>query len=177
LEFYINGEVWDEYSDEIPVHMRFIIPDNSGVIKRIDYNSPKDARETEINIGHSTALKFLKAVVHQLNAPFWSKDLSNAHHDYDPCLAIYPEHRPDYGISQDCEHEENFDCALYVDDDDSDGSHNNKTDDENNKSITQDISTDNREPMWSLRLLLTKGIGEKIQTFYNQMHDESQELF
>ena len=39
------------------------------------------------------------------------------------------------------------------------------------------MSIEGREPIWSLHLLLTKGIGEKVQTFYNQMHEAPQDLF
>ena len=172
LEFYINGEVWDEYGDEISVRMRFFT-DNSGVMRRVDYSAPEGEQETAINIGHSAALKFLKAVVHQLNAPFWSEDLSDADpDDYDPYLDILPEYRPDDHTDDEAEDdsgEENFDWALYIDDEDdeNDGGESNK----------QTAPAGDREPMWSLRLLLTKGMGEKVQTFYNQMHDEPQELF
>lgn len=173
LELYINGEVLDEYRDEIRVHMQFIIPNNSGVIRRIDYNAPEGEQETEVNIGHSAALKFLKAVIHQLDALFWSEDLSDANPDnFDPYLNVYPEHRFDYDTPTDYDDEEIFDWALYVDDADDNESEGNNSDDNQ-----QDIFVDDREPIWSLRLLLTKGIGEKIQTFYNQMHDEPQELF
>ena len=171
LEFYIHGEVWDEYGDEIPVHMRFFA-DNSGALRRIDYDAPELARENAIDIGHSAALKFLKAVVHQLNAPFWNEDLSDAGpDDYDPCdphLDILPEYRPDYDND-----EENFDWALYIDDEEE---IEDKADCGNNEKQQDDLA-DGREPVWSLRLLLTKGMGEKVQTFYNQMHDEPQELF
>jgi len=96
LEFFIHGEVWDEYGDENHVHMRFFA-DNNGVIRRINYTEPENERETSINIGQQAMLKFLKAVVHQLNAPFWTEDLSDADLDeIDPYLDILPEFRPDY---------------------------------------------------------------------------------
>ena len=126
LEFYINGEVWDEWGDELAVHMRFIIPDNSGVVKRIDYTAPETEQETEVNIGHSASLKFLKAVIHQFDALFWHENLSGAEYEY-------TEEPP--------------------------------------------APPDDREPIWSLRLLLTKGMGESVQTFYSQMHEEPQDLF
>ena len=151
LEFYINGEVWDEWGDEIPVHMRFVIPDNSGVIKRIDYNAQEGEQETSINIGHSPALKFLKAVIHQLDALFWSEDFSDAgdgDYDYDP-------------------------YDLYMDDDDTD----EEDEDDKNENSDDKPTTEDREPIWSLRLLLTKGMGENVQTFYNQMHEAPQDLY
>ena len=93
--------MWDEYGDEINVRMRFFA-DNCGVMRRIDYNAPEGEQETTISIGHSDTLKFLKAVVHQLNAPFWSEDLSDAGLDdydsYDLYLDILPEHRSGYDI-------------------------------------------------------------------------------
>ena len=144
LEFYINGEVWDECGDEIPVRMRFIMPDNRGALRRINYNAPKNEQETVINIGQAPALKFLKAVVHQLNAPFWSEDLSDASAE---------DNYSDYDFSFDDEDEDNGE-------------------DDNQTALVED-----REPIWSLELYLTNGIGENIQTFYNQMHEEPQELF
>jgi len=172
LEFYINGDVWDEWGDEVQVRMRFIMPDNSGIIKRIDYNAPEDEQETSVNIGHSTALKFLKAVIHQLDALFWSDDLSDAGYgddtDYDPYapyLGVLSEDKPDYGVVSDREDGENFDWALYIDDD------------MNEDNNGDESAVDDREPMWSLKLLLTKSMGEKVQTFYNQMHDAPQNLF
>ena len=150
LEFFIHGEVWDEYGDEQNVHMRFFA-DNTGAFRRIDYNAPEGEQEKSIQIVQHVALKFLKAVVHQLNAPFWSEDLSDAEPgDYDPYLDILPEYRPD----------------LY-------------DDEEIDDDVIGDAEpeSEDREPIWSLRLLLTKGMGEKTQTFYNQMHQEPQDLF
>ncbi|MDR2650660.1 MAG: hypothetical protein LBB94_13235 [Clostridiales bacterium] len=40
LEFYIHGDVWDEYGDETPVHMRFFA-DSGGVMRRIGYSAPE----------------------------------------------------------------------------------------------------------------------------------------
>jgi hypothetical protein len=156
LEFYIHGDVWSEFGDEIPVRMRFFA-DNSGSLRRIDYNAPDGEQETVIDIGQPAALKFLKAVVHQLNAPFWSEDLSDAEPDeygpYDPNLDTISEFPPDF----------NEDDYFYFDDED-----------EENEP---EAPAEDRVPIWSLRLLLTKGIGEQTQIFYNQMHHEPQELF
>jgi len=157
LEFFIHGEVWDEYGDEVSVHMRFFA-DNSGVIRRVDYSAPESEQETTVNIGVQSAIKFLKAVVHQLNAPFWSEDLSDAEPDYDPYLDILPEYRPDYYTDED------FSWALYIND-------------EGAEDAPEDDTAEDKEPVWSLKLSLTKGYGDKTQTFYNQMHQEPQELF
>jgi len=181
LEFYINGEVWNEWGNEISVRMRFTMPDNRGTINRIDYNAPDGEQETSVNIGHSAALKFLKAVIHQLDALFWSDDLSDAGHgdnsDYcdlfDLYLSVFPDDRPDYGIPPDYDEGENFDWALYVDDDDTDEDSDNDSIEDGNDG--EAIAT--REPVWSLKLLLTKNMGEKVQTFYNQMHNAPQDLF
>jgi hypothetical protein len=144
LEFYINAEVWNEYGDEIPVHMRFFM-DSSGVIRRIDYNMPIGEQETELNIKQPDALKFLKAVVHQLDAPFWSEDLSDTgDHDYDP-----------------------YDSYEDVGEDNNDETIDNE----------QEQLFEEREPICSLRMLLTKGLGENVQTFYNQLHEAPQDLF
>jgi len=167
LEFFIHGAVWDEYGDEMPAHMRFFA-NNTGAIRRIDYSASEGEQETSINIGQQTALKFLKAVVHQLNAPFWSEDLCDAGPDeydpYDPYLDILPECRPDYG--QDITEDENFEWALYID-----------GDDDLEKSEGPETLAGAKEPIWSLKLALTKGYGEKTQTFYNQMHQDPQDLF
>ena len=176
LEFYINGEVWDEWGDEVHVHMRFFV-DSSGILRCIDYDKSEIGRETAINIGQSSALKFLKAVVHQLNAPFWSEDLSDA--EPDDCgfqgYAILGH-----------EDDENFDWAVYIDgineDESSNGDDNisNNTHDEDNEqdnNSEQGTSAEKKEPIWSLHLLLNKGIGEITQTFYNQMHENPQNLF
>jgi len=178
LEFYINGDVWTEWGEEITVRMRFVIPENKGIVTRIDYNAPEGEQETTVDIGYSAALKFLKAVIHQLDALFWSDDLSDRGYDddldydpFDPYLGVFPEDRPDYGVVPDYEDGENFDWALYVDDDiDEDSSGDECGNDDESE-------TDSREPVWSLKLLLTKSMGEKVQTFYNQMHEPPQDLF
>jgi hypothetical protein len=148
FEFYINGEVWNEYGDEIPFKMRFFV-DNSGNLHRIDYTAPEGEQEAVINIGQQHAIKFLKFVVQQLNAPFWDEDLSDAAEgDFDP------EHYP------------YFDDAYDTDPDDIVQVIENE----------QEAPADGREPIWTLHLVLNKG-GEKTLTFYNQMHDEPRELF
>jgi hypothetical protein len=158
LEFFIHSEVWDEYGDEISVHMRFFA-DNNGVFRRIDYSAPEGEQEQTIHVRQSVAQKFLKAVVHQFNAPFWSEDLSDAGpDDYDPYLNILPEFRPDL------DDEEDFDWALYIDDDD-------------DEPESDPEPTEDKEPICSIKLMLTKGYGEKTQTFYNQLHQEPEELF
>lgn len=155
LEFFIHGEVWDEYGDEFPVHMRFTL-DNSGDLRRIDYDAPEAEREEHIQIGQQPALKFLKAVVQQLNAPFWPEDLSDGERMDDPCLDFLPEFRDD-----DLDFGE--DDPYLVE----------STDEPADEQETQEARG---EPLWSLSLALNKG-GKRDMTFYNQMHDEPQELF
>lgn len=87
LEFFIHGGVWDEWGNEISVHMRYFT-NHTGLFRRIDYDAPEHERETEIRIPPQEAKKFLKAVVHELNAPFWKEDLSDA-----GPLDILPEYR------------------------------------------------------------------------------------
>jgi len=151
LEFYIHGEIWDEWGDEISVHMRFFA-DNTGLFQRIDYDAPEGERETEIKMDGKEARKFLKAVVHELNAPFWDEDLSDADPSDDPYLDILPGYR-DYegGMIEDGFEEETGVCA-------------------------EGEEAETRQPLWSLKLKLNKG-GEREIAFYNQMRDEPQEFF
>jgi hypothetical protein len=148
LEFYIYGAVLDEYGDELTVHMRFFA-DNAGVVRRVDYDAPESEQETAVNIGQPAALRFLKTIVQQMDAPFWGDDLSDTVYSVNPYLDILPEYSPDL-------------------------------DDDNIESYNDGIewakpSADDREPLWSLRLVLNKG-GEITQAFYNQMPDEPQTL-
>jgi hypothetical protein len=159
LEFFIHGEVMDGYGDERHAHMRFFA-DSTGLMRRTDYGAPARERETSIHIGQAGAHKFLKTVVRQLDAPFWSEDLSDAGPDeYDPCdppPGILSEHRTE------CVGDGNFDLNEYTDD----------------SAGREEAGTHAEvgEPIWSLRLVLNKG-GETVQTFYNQMHEAPQELF
>jgi hypothetical protein len=147
LEFFIHGTVWDEYGDEVPVNMRFFV-DNNGAMRRIDYDAPENERETSIHIGQTKALKFLKAVVQQLNAPFWNEDYDLNGSDDDDF---------DFGIDGD-----NF----FSDEDDVDGS-----------SEPEEAPDENRKSVWTLRLVLNKG-GETTQTSYREyIQDEPQDLF
>ena len=157
LEFYINGEVWDEYGDNIHVHMRFFA-DETGVMRWIDYNAPPDDRETEISIGKPDAKKFLKSVVHHHDAVFWSDDLSDSDGDDYDFSDLYHDMLPGH-------------CSDF-DNDTFDSRH-----DESGVIPVLEEEPDEKEPIWSLRLSLTKGIGEKVQTFYNQMHENPQDLF
>jgi len=157
LEFYVHCVIWDEYGDEFPVKMRFYA-DNNGALRRIDYSTPEDEQENYINIGQSAAQKFLKSVVHEFNAPFWSDELSdsglNDYDPFDPNLDVLPEFLPDYDEDYDTDiGDDDIGCADF------------------------EAPLGEKEPVWSLRLVLNKGIGEKTQTFYYQMHDEPRELF
>ncbi len=159
LEFYIHGEVMDEWGDEIPVHMRFFV-NNKGVVKRIDYNAADEAaRETEINIGQSPTLKFLKSVIHQHNAPFWHEDTGGV---LSGPNGAEPERRNNY------EDELDYLCSLdYIED--------GYTDDYDDEA---EDGTDERqgEPLCSLRIVLNK-TGERVINFYVDIPYESQELF
>jgi len=158
LEFYVHCILWDEYGDELPEKMRFYA-DNSGEFRRIDYSAPEDVQEDSINIGQPAAQKFLNSVVHQLNAPFWSDELSDSgvdeYNQFDPTIDILPKCLPDY--------DEEYAPDISGDDD--------------NWYAGFEAPLVEKEPIWSLRLVLNKGIGEKTQTFYNQMHEEPRELF
>ena len=158
LEFYVHCVICYEYGDELPVKMRFYA-DDSGALKRIDYSAPEDEQEDSVNIGQPAAQKFLKYVVHQLNAPFWSDELGGSGLDdydpFDPNLDVLPEFRLDYvgDYDFDISGDDDSGCAVF------------------------EAPLVEKEPVWSLRLVLNKGIGEKAQTSYNQMHDEPRELF
>jgi hypothetical protein len=154
LEFFIHGDVWDEYGDEIHVHARFFA-DNNGALRRIDYGAPEGEQETDIHISQPAALKFLKSVVQQLNAPFWREDLSDAGpDDYDDCDPF------------------TFDDLDYDGDDEDD----EESDIEVESDETETASAEDREPIVFLRLALNKG-GENTLAFYNQLHDAPQELY
>jgi hypothetical protein len=99
LEFYIHADVFDEFGDELSVHMRFIVDDN-GEARRIDYDLPKDAQETVVHIEKHVAKKYLKALIHQDDALYWHEDLSDFDTDNDPFLDILPEQRHDYEVNE-----------------------------------------------------------------------------
>lgn len=82
LELFMRGEVWNEWGDEVNVHMLVSI-DNTGVIKRTDYDAPEGERETTITIDTKEARAFLKSVIHEDDALFWDEDLSDVD-GYDP---------------------------------------------------------------------------------------------
>ena len=152
LELYIHDVIWDIYGDEAQVNIR-VFAEDDGIIRCVDYNAPEAEREREIDIGKQEARRFLKSVVHELNAPFWNEDLSDSVYEHDPYLDILPEHRPS-GPDYD------------EDMDDLDGG----------EEAVPKPSTENREPLWSLRLELNTGENKEI-VFYNQMHDAPVELF
>ena len=92
LDFFIHGEVWNEYGDEIPVHVCFTL-DKSGLVHCIDYEQSEQKSERAIQLEPKEAKKLLKYVVHELNAPFWNEDLSDAVYEFDPHLDILSEYR------------------------------------------------------------------------------------
>ena len=148
LELFLCGEVWDEWGDEVDVHMRVAL-DRSGIVRRTDYNAPADAQETEIVIDGKEAKAFLKSVIHQYDALFWDEDLSDdPPGEFDPYLDLLPEYRPD------------FDADEPFEDEDSE----------------PEVVVETREPLWSLCLELNNGEEKKI-VFYNQLPDAPLDLF
>lgn len=77
LEFFLRGEVWDAWGDKSAVHTRFFAED-TGMFRRTDYKAPESERESVIDIGAKEARRFLKSVIHELDALFWDEDLSDA---------------------------------------------------------------------------------------------------
>ena len=144
LEFYLRGEVWDEYGDEIPVHSR-IFAGRDGTFRLIDCAHES---ETQVTVEKHIAQKFLKSLIHEWDVLFWAEDLSDSGpDDDDPYLDILPEYR-------------DFD------------------DEENDEDIPQEPeeTAPQGEPIWSVKLELNDG-SEKEIVFYNQPHDEPQELY
>lgn len=82
LEFFINGRIWDDQGEEKRAYMRFFA-DNSGLFRRVDYSRKDERREAEISIDRKEAGKYLKSVIHELDALFWEEDLSDAAQEYD----------------------------------------------------------------------------------------------
>jgi len=77
LEFFIHGEISDEYGEEVFVHATFYLKD-TGEVRRIDHDAPEGERETTAVIDKQDARRFLKSVIHELDALFWDEDLSDA---------------------------------------------------------------------------------------------------
>lgn len=61
LEFYLPGEVLDEYGDEIPVHARIFV-DRDGAFRLMDYTQQS---ETQMAVETPVAQKFLKSLIHE----------------------------------------------------------------------------------------------------------------
>ena len=199
LKMFIRGEVWNEYCDEILVHMLFTM-ERDGIIRKTDYNAPESDKESEVIIDKVHARKFLKSIIHEYDALFWNEDFSDADYsDIDPYLDVLPEYHPgyygygDYFNYEDIDYDDIDDDAIYDEDiydvhdeDMYDGNMNDKnTDDEDTEDeYTKDDGSGNtvddiaetKEPIFSLTLKLNNGEERKI-VFYNQLHDEPQELF
>ena len=151
LELFLDGEVWDEWGDEIPVHVR-VEMDDTGLIRRTDYDAPENGRETEITIDRQDARRFLKAVIHELDALFWDEDLSDAgpdDDDFDPFSDEDTDEAEDETAPEPVPAEQ---------------------------GEPERPPDESRLPLWSLRLELNNG-EDKAMTFYNQMHDEPQSLY
>lgn len=143
LEFYLRGDVWDEYGDEHPTHVR-VFADQDGTFRLVDYAQES---ETQVVVEKHIAQKFLKSLIHEWDILFWKEDLSDSVYEEDPFLDILPEFR-DYD------------------------------DEEDDEDIPQEPkeSTPQGELIWSVNLELNDGSDNEI-TFYNQLHDEPQELY
>lgn len=154
LELYICDEIYDEWGDVAKVHACVSMED-TGELKYINYSMPEGERERRVQIEKKDARRFLKAVVHELDAPFWDEELSDAMYVHDPYLDVLPEHL--------------FDLEFDMDDEDDE--------DVTGDEPEQDVSVDEtREPLWSLQLELNTGMKKKM-VFYNNMHDEPVTLF
>ena len=147
LELYVHDTIYDGWGDTADVHAR-VIAEDTGVFRYIDYNAPEEERERTVHIDPKEARRFLKAVVHELEAPFWAEDLSDTGYADTPYLDVFPESRPDFA-----------------------------GDDEEEEALTPEAAPDeNREPLWSLRLEMNTG-EDKEMVFFNQMHDAPVDLF
>ena len=147
LELYVHDTIYDGWGDTADVHARVIVED-TGDFRYIDYDAPEEERERTVHIDPKEARRFLKAVVHELEAPFWAEDLSDTGYADDPYLDVLPEFRPDFA-----------------------------DDDEEDEEPAQDVAPgDDREPLWSLRLEMNTG-EDKEMVFFNQMHDAPVDLF
>ena len=147
LELYIDDIIHNGLGDEVDVHAR-VFAEDTGVFRIVDYDAPEEDRERTVHIGPKEARRFLKAVVHELEAPFWAEDLSDAEYADDPYLDVLPEFRPDF-----------------VGDDE-----------EEEAPMPEAVPDDQREPLWSLRLEMNTG-EDKEMVFFNHMHDEPVNLF
>jgi len=151
LELYIHDEICNDWGDAVCVNARVRI-DQSGLLRYIDYALPEGQQEHETRIEPKEAKRFLKAVVHELNAPFWGEDYSDGTYNFDPYLDVLPEYRPDF-----------FDDDIEEDEDEG----------EDDEPADQ---PEEREPLWSILLELNTGEDKEI-VFYNNMTDAAAELF
>jgi len=141
LEFYLHGEVLDEYGDEIPVYA-CVLADRDGSFRLEDL---AQENETQVSVEKHIAQKFLRSLIHEWDILFWDEDLSDSGPDDDPYLDILPE--------------------FY-------------DDEEDDEDIPQEPeeAAPQGEPIWSMKLELNDGSDKEI-AFYNQLHDEPQELY
>jgi len=152
LDFFIHDTVWDEYGDEVPVHIRFVM-ENTGAFKRVDYAT---GDETEIQVDKREAHKFLKSLIHEWHVLFWDEDFSDEAG----------------GVYEDVDSMSEYWMYDGLDDED----------DEDDEDVEEDEhmpAADNppdREPILSMRMALNNG-KDKVLTFYNQLHQEPTVLF
>ena len=147
LELTIRDEIADEWGDVVPVNAT-VTAEYTGLFQYTDHAAPEGERDTKVRIDPKEERRFLKAVVHELDAPFWDEDYSDEAYEYDPYLDVLPEYRPDFD-------EEDEDEAA---------------------DEPQPAPADDREPLWSLSLDLNTG-KYKEMAFYNQTPDAAAELF
>lgn len=149
LELFIHDEICGEWGDWIPVHVR-IFAEDTGAFRYINYDEPEEAREKSIVIEKKDARRFLKAVVHASDAPFWDEDYRERAYDEDPYLDVLPEFRPAFDAEEAEEMEE--------------------------EPAPESVEEEKGEPLCTLRLELNTG-AEKEIAFYSQVPDVAADLF
>ncbi|MDL2218424.1 hypothetical protein LJC27_07165 [Christensenellaceae bacterium OttesenSCG-928-M15] len=144
LELYIHDEIVDDWGDSIPVNAR-VLAEDTGLFRIVRLDN--EAASREVQIDPKEARRFLKAVIHELDALFWDEDYRDSADEYDPYLDILPEYRPDFD-DEDMEPDDESEAAP----------------------------EETREPVWSLRLELNNG-EDKEMLFYSQAPDATAELY
>lgn len=93
IDFFVHGEVYDEYGDPVDVHARFIA-DRTGNFRYIDYAA--DDVEQAITINPNDMRKFLKSLVHEWEVPFWAEDMTEDNPSFDPDVDMLPDDLDDF---------------------------------------------------------------------------------
>lgn len=134
--------------------MRFAL-DNTDKLTRL--NCTTDV-ETEIEVDRQEARKFLKSLIHEWHALFWDEDLSDEEGYVDEEVDPLPEYK-----------------TLDYDEEDDELPEEGELEEDDETSRDEILQAD-REPIWTVLLELNNGKFKEL-TFYNQMHDEPQELY